>query len=195
MSDIRQTMESSVAALLQDGQAAARAGQRTKARRKFRTALTFDPTNVPALLWLAWLSDDPRAGLAYVARALACDPHNPHAHAALRWARRRATSRAPQEPSSTSVSVAQSPRHRWIRSQVFRRKPGFLVASCLLVILISGILTWSMLDDLPVFAALSPTSTPTPTHTPTPTSTSTHTPSPTPTHTPTLTPTSTSIST
>jgi len=49
-------MKDRVADLLRDGQAAARAGQKARARRKFRAALIFDPTNMAALLWMAWLA-------------------------------------------------------------------------------------------------------------------------------------------
>lgn len=193
MSDMRQTVENRVAALLQDGQAAARAGQKPKARREFRTALIFDPANVTALLWMAWLSDDPRASLAYVARALACAPHNPRAHAALRWARRRVISPVPAKPPPRSTPAAPAPRHRWSR-------PVAIVALGLfLVVLISGALAWSLPADLPALAALASTlspaattvASPTPSHIPTSTLTPTHTPTLTPTHAPTLTPTPT----
>jgi lipoprotein-anchoring transpeptidase ErfK/SrfK len=187
-------MDDRVTHLLRDGQGAARAGKKAMARRKFRTVLMFDPGNVSALLWLAWLSDDPRSSLAYVARALACDPHNPRAHAALRWARRRVASPTHQKPPSVAATAAPASRRRWSR-------PATAAALGLLVVLIGIILAWSPLDDLPVFAALaatpSPTVTatasPTSTHIPTPISTSTHTPTPslTPTSTPTVTPTPT----
>jgi len=188
-------MEERVAALLWDGQAAARAGEKAKARRRFRAALALDPANVTALLWLAWLNDDPRAALAYVARALTCDPHNPRARAALCWARRRVTSPSPQEPPPPLV--APEARRWWNR-------PAAAVALGLLVVLTAGAMAWPLLADASVSAALTPTPSPTataspvPSHTPTstfiptPTSFPTLTPSPTetvtPTHTPTATP-------
>jgi len=185
-------MEDHITALLREGQATARAGEKAKARPEFRAALIFDPTNVTALLWMAWLSDDPRASLAYVSRALACDPHNPRAHAALHWARRRAITPASQESPSGAMSVSPASRRQWSR-------PAAAVAIGLLVILIGGILAWRLLDDLPALAALAPTLSPTATATasPTPTYTPTLTPTPTPTHTPTLpsTPTPTSAPT
>ncbi len=173
-------MKAHVAALLQAGQAAARAGESAQARRKFRAVLALDPTNIDALLWLAWLNDDARASLAYVARALDCDPGNPRARAALRWARRRAPSSKPQpRPELT---------RRWWN------QPAAIVLG-LLIVLIAGALAWNLLADAPVLAALSPAPSPTitasstPTHTPTATSTFTATPTPTPT--PTLIPTRT----
>jgi lipoprotein-anchoring transpeptidase ErfK/SrfK len=173
-------MEDGVTALLQNGQAAARAGRRATARRKFRTVLVFDPANVTALLWLAWLSDDPRASLAYVTRALACDPRNPRAHAALRWACQRVTSPAPQRPQS--APAASVSRRRWSR-------PVAAVALGLLVVFVGSALAWFLLDDLPALAALAPTRSPTTTATASPTPTPTY--APTHTHTPTLTPTPT----
>jgi lipoprotein-anchoring transpeptidase ErfK/SrfK len=177
-------MGHSVPDLLRDGQGAARAGKRAIARRKFRAVLVFDPSNVTALLWLAWLSDNPHTSLAYVARALACDPHDPRAHAALRWARRRITSPTFQKPPSVAAPAALVSRRRWSH-------PITAAAFGLLVVLIGVVFAWSPLDDLPVFAALAPTPTPTATATPSPTSTHTPTPSPTPTSTPTFTPTPT----
>ena len=146
----------SIEPLLKAGQIAARAGERARARRKFRTVLILDPVNVTALLWLAWLSDDPRASLAYIARALARDPHNPRAHAALRWARRRATlptspAPPPSPPSALPTLDAQKSTNR-----VFWKKPGLLATLSLLAILIGGALICSMPDSLPASAALAP---------------------------------------
>ena len=181
-----------VAALVREGQAAARAGQKARARHQFRTVLALDPANVPALLWLAWLSDDPRASLAYVARALESDPGNPRARAALQWARRRAPSPPFQERPTLSPSDTPASGRRW-------RHPGTLAALGLLVIIVSSALVWFMPDGLPAWAALAPTpsSTPTatanpaPTQVATPTSTLTPTPSPTSSPTPTPSPTGT----
>ncbi len=190
----------SIAALLRNGQTAAQAGQRAKARRKFRAALVFDPVNVTALLWLAWLSDDPRASLAYIARALTSDPKNLRAHAALRWARRRMNSHVLEESPHQPTSATPT-SHTWkIRSQVWERpfvKSGFLVILALLIILVGVALARPLPNDLPVLAALALTPSPTamatasPTLTPTQTPTPTSTPTPTPTLTPTQFPTAT----
>jgi lipoprotein-anchoring transpeptidase ErfK/SrfK len=177
-------MADRVTDLLREGQGAARAGKKATARHRFRAVLTFDPANVTALLWLAWLSDNPHTSLAYVARALACDPHDPRAHAALRWARRRITSPMLRKPPSVAAPAASVSRRRWSR-------PATAAAFGLLVVLIGVIFAWSPLDDLLVFAALAPTPTPAATATPSPTSTHTPTPSLTPTSTPTFTPTPT----
>ncbi|MGB9890111.1 MAG: hypothetical protein ACPLTQ_10630, partial [Anaerolineae bacterium] len=71
------------------GITAAQRGRKGEARAAFRAVLAEDPTNETALLWLAYLTDDPRASLAYIARALETSPDSQRAHAALRWARRR----------------------------------------------------------------------------------------------------------
>ena len=49
-------MKDRIADLLQDDQTATRAGQKARARRKFRAVLILDPTNVVALLWMARLA-------------------------------------------------------------------------------------------------------------------------------------------
>jgi lipoprotein-anchoring transpeptidase ErfK/SrfK len=188
-------MEERVATLLRDGETAARAGQKAEARRKFRAVLARDPANVTALLWMAWLNDDPRASLVYVDRALTFEPHNPQAHAALRWARRRVAS---------PVLFELTSHHSWFRNRVFvasgeaeapslTQKPGFLAIVSLLVILVGITLALSRSTNMPVLAALAPTFSPTPTATATATATSTATATQTPTsHSPTPTATATS---
>ena len=174
--------------LLRDGQGAARTGKKVQARQKFRAVLMLDPTNVSALLWLAWLSDAPRASLAYVARALACDPDNPRAHAALRWARRRASAPVPQTSLPIALSTT-SASHR-------RSQRTIAVAIGMLIVLIGVTFAWILPDHLAALAAMAPTpsqtaaaiTTPTPTspptHTPSPTPSPTSSPTPAPTHTP-----------
>ena len=180
-------MENRTITLVRDGQAAAQAGQKARTRRRFRAALVFDPSNVTALLWLAWLSDNPRASLAYIARALACAPHDSRAHAALRWARRRVASPVPQEPPSTSAAPASRPR--WNR-------PVAAVVLGLLAVIIGGGLAWFLRDGADrggraVLAALAST----PSSTAAAIASHTSTPTPTLTHIPTLPSTSTPIST
>ncbi len=185
MASRRLTTEDRVAALLRDGQAAARAGQQATARRIFRTALALDRANVTALLWLAWLSADPRASLAYVARALACEPDNARAHAALRWARRRAVSSpARQEPPSQSPPTPSVSRRPWVR-------PLFAIALGLLIVTLGGVLAWFLPRDPPVLAARAATPSPTPTVTASPSPTRTPTPIQPPTRAATPSPTAT----
>ncbi len=138
-------MQERIAALLRNGQAVARTGERAAARRNFRAVLALDPGNTTALLWMAWLSDDPRASLAYITRVLARDPENPQAHAALRWARRRASSTPPRE----SHHPAPGLRLRW----------GHVAAGAALVILVAIVasaLLWLPTSQPPVSAAFAP---------------------------------------
>jgi lipoprotein-anchoring transpeptidase ErfK/SrfK len=160
-----------ITALLQDGQVAARAGQKAKARAKFRAVLLRDPENVTALLWLAWLDDDPNSSLAHVYRALAHDPENADAYAALRWARRCADASSPQEPPSLPESVLQAPRRRW-------RRVAAVGAACLLAVLVGGAPNWTRPEATPATVALAPTAAPTAT------ATATSSPTPIPTWTP-----------
>jgi lipoprotein-anchoring transpeptidase ErfK/SrfK len=169
-----------IAALVEEGEAAARMGKKAKARRKFRAVLMLDFANLPALLWLAWLSEDPRASLAYVARALTHTPDNPRAHAALRWARRRASACTVRGPLTASTPPSPASRPWWRR--------GIVAAALgLLVILIGAGLTWSLPHKLLVLTALNPVASPvpaviaSPTPIPSPTPTPTRTLSPTPT--------------
>jgi lipoprotein-anchoring transpeptidase ErfK/SrfK len=178
-------MSSRIADLLRRGEVAAHAGRRGEARHNFRAALTLDPTNVPALLWSAWLSDDPRASLVYIARALERDPENPRAHAALQWARRRMSVLAPEN--------APVPHHLESKTQVFWKQPGLLAFLGLLIVLAGVALAHLLPGNLLVSVALAPTSTPSATPTPLHSLTPTLSPTPTPPHspTPTLSPTRT----
>ncbi len=180
-------MKDRIANLLRDGESAARVGKKAEARRSFRTALTLDPSNVPVLLWLAWLDADPRASLAYIARVLEYDPDNPCAHAALRWARRRATTFESQTPPASAIPAPHLKER--IRNRLFSTsgatKPGFWAILGLLIILVGVTLIWSRPKDTPVSAALapSPTATAMVSATPISTPTATLTQAPKPTHT------------
>jgi lipoprotein-anchoring transpeptidase ErfK/SrfK len=55
------------------------------ARSFFEKVLERDPGNVPALMWLAGLSETPANSYAYIIRALEIDPQNERARAAIRW--------------------------------------------------------------------------------------------------------------
>ncbi|MBC7225930.1 MAG: L,D-transpeptidase family protein [Thermoflexales bacterium] len=196
---------------LRKGIAAAKGGRKGEARAAFRAVLAEDPTHETALLWLAYLADDPRASLAYIARALEAHPDSRRAHAALRWARRRLaeqTGPSPAVPSQATrpTEVPQATRPAGSRpptsSARARRRTVrwwlpilwiFLSLLCISMLWRDG---WTPYALIAMFAP-SPTytSTPTATPTPTPTSTPTFTPTPTPTATPTPTPTPTSTPT
>jgi len=191
----RATHDEQIAALIQRGRNAARAGQNSRARRYFAAVLESDPAHVDALLARAAVLDDPREALAHLTQVLELDPGNERARQALRAVRREAGNLPPyrakkQPPRSASRApvpgplvpvAAPNPVRSWSR--------GWLVLGGLLVVLLlAALVIWT---DAPrvVVAALLPTDTPTPTPTftptPTPTATLTPTPTPTPTYTPT----------
>lgn len=194
-----------VIALTRAGVTAARSGDRVTARRCFRQIVSLEPDNEAAWLWLAGLSDDPRASLAYLSRALEINPASERAKAGLRWARRRLTKRA-SVPPSPATPAPPLPLRAVDRGELSidkkRAAPrrGLVWAAIALLIVTSlGLGLTLVAPDAPraVMAALLPTATPTATatFTPTATPTSTSTPTPTPTSTPTFTPTSTPTST
>jgi lipoprotein-anchoring transpeptidase ErfK/SrfK len=171
-----------IADLLQSGKVAAHSGRRAHAQQKFRAVLALDPANVPANLWLAWLSEDPSASLDYIAQALVCDPDNADAHAALRWAQGRAALPGPQGSRSASIQAAFSSSETEDPTLAAGRetRTGLWVVLSVLTILIGIALTGSLPKNTPALADLAPTlkSTSTPvsvsgpvsTHTPAPTS-------------------------
>ncbi|MBC7250284.1 MAG: M28 family peptidase [Anaerolineae bacterium] len=81
--------EQQIATALRLGIAAAKAGRRAAAQRHLQQVLQLDPNNVSALLWLAGLLTDPWESLEYVQRALAVEPGNERALAALKWVQQR----------------------------------------------------------------------------------------------------------
>jgi len=178
-------------ALLEMGETAAQAGQKARARRVFRELLHQDSTNLAALLWMAWLSDDPQASRAYAERALALDPDNDRAQAAVQWAESRLNSAASNAPAS------DEPQRLKISERWRRLLP--LTALGALIAFIAGmalVILWYLPHELPVGLALMATPCPTPTATllptlPSATATATATPTGTATRTATQTPTST----
>ena len=144
--------------LLAQGEGAARAGHRGEARHNFRAVLMLDPSNASALLWLAWLSDDPRASLAYIARVLDHEPDNPRAHTALQWARRQATVSLAEEaltPEPGPETAGLTLLHR----------PGLLAVLGLLVVVVAVFLVRLLPGNLPTSVALAPSPSPLPTRT------------------------------
>ena len=194
------TSNEQIAALMQRGLEAARAGQRARARRYFAAVLEINPTHQQAWLERAGVVDDPREVMAHLARVLALDPDNQQARQTLRVVRRSAGNLPPYHapllpPFTRSRAPIPHPLVAVAKPQSqYPLSRGWTVLGVLSLILILALALWS---DTPrtVMAALLPTATPTPTptFTPTPTLTPTPTPTytPTPTNTPTLTPTNT----
>lgn len=182
----------SVENFLRSGEAAARAGARAQARSHFRAALALAPGNAPAMLWLAWLDDDPRASLAYVTRAQELAPGDPRVQAARRWVERRQNAVSDDGPDPEQAPVGR---------RLALKRIGVFSILGLLILLLTLSLTVSWPRDPAVSIAMALTDTPSATatsspvsvvstETPTliPTVTRTSTPSPLPTYTPSPTP-------
>jgi lipoprotein-anchoring transpeptidase ErfK/SrfK len=185
---------------LRAARAALTQGNRVEARRLARRAARIAPSKEEPWLFLAAVSE-PRAGLAYVARALEINPQNRTARKALRWIMQQLS---PQERKEAvhqdhllDELVYQLAPWESLTSRRLISARVFLSA----VILAVGVGIW--LGNQPAdaqqpqvasvpFAKASftptPTKTPTSTVTPTPTTTPTMTPTSTPTTTPTVRP-------
>lgn len=186
-----------LADLLRRAQAALGRHEVGEARRLARLAVRLDPSSEAAWLTLAAVSE-PRAGLAYAARALAVNPRSQPARRAIHWLVRRLPPRDRPEavrrlrlPDDLVVQLAPA------ESLSFRRFVSPRVAIPALG-LAFGIGLWvgsqpadarqPQQDSSPAPKASftpTPTDTPTPTPTPTATLTPTATSTPTPTYTPT----------
>jgi lipoprotein-anchoring transpeptidase ErfK/SrfK len=190
--------------LLALGIRAARAGRRKEARDYLAAVLDLEPTNIPALLWQAWLARNPTDSLSYLARVMELDPRNRQARAGIRWARKRLAeyetagkrvSRAAKVGSRLDTITSESVQDRGrkaIRAQRARRLLGpFLVLVLALLIATFGLgnafFRPVSAARLPTLAPQTTTSTPIPTPTTPPPPTATPSPAPTPTTTGTLT--------
>lgn len=69
---------------LEQGQSAARAGQRELARRYLQASVDIDPDNVDAWLWLAGVQEDPRNVKRSLEKVLELDPSNKRAKQGLK---------------------------------------------------------------------------------------------------------------
>jgi lipoprotein-anchoring transpeptidase ErfK/SrfK len=182
---------------LQQAHAALERGDRGEARRHARLAAKLAPEHEAPWLYLA-ATAEPRAGLAYLAKALEVNPKSKAARKAIRWMVRRLP------PAERRVAVARAglPENMAVRlvpleALMPRRLISHRVA-LLAALLVVGFGFWlgrepaeaqqpQFASDPIAKASLTPTPTNTPTSTPTPTltPTPTFTPTPTPTDTPT----------
>jgi lipoprotein-anchoring transpeptidase ErfK/SrfK len=190
---------SGVQAALQRAKAALRAGDRVEARRAARTATSLDPHSEEAWLLLAAVSE-PRAGLAYVARALDINPASKPARKAIRWLIRRLPAADRKEALAEAripdnLVPELTPLEALTRRKLFSMQ-GMLSSAALALAVgfwVGGIPASALqpqraqdpLEKATYTPTATPTSTPTPTATPTATATPTSTPTPTPTATPT----------
>jgi lipoprotein-anchoring transpeptidase ErfK/SrfK len=196
------TPNEQITVLMERGMAAARAGQRARARRYFAAVLEIDPSNEGAWFERAAVVDDPQERMAHLARVLALDPNHQRARDALQAVRQVAGDLAVDSPARlppVATFSAPIPRPLLPMADVPRRRRGaraWVLLALLPIVLILALALWSDAPGTVVAALLPPpTYTPTPTFTPTPTATPTFTPTSTPTRTPTFTPSPTPTST
>ncbi len=86
---------------------AARSGQHDLAWQHLSAVLLQDEDNVPALLWLAYISPDPEESLRFLQQVLQVDPDNERALAGVRWARARLVAAGGDPDSLATVSLRQ----------------------------------------------------------------------------------------
>ena len=171
------------------------------ARPFFEKVLERDPGNIPALMWLAGLGETTSASFAYIARALAIDPKNERAHAAIRWNHWREQNdklrAAGFEPSGLAAANRAAKN-----SAQSRTAPAWLGAIAALIVFLSAFASVYLGQPQPVSATASqpatsliqvaqalPNTTPPPLATRTPPPTATPAPTNTPAATATLPPT------
>jgi hypothetical protein len=194
---------------LENARVSYRQGNHSKTRYWARLAAKIDPGIEEPWLWLAAVSS-PRAGIAYLEKALSINPQSPRAKEGMHWAVKRLRAQpiprvsqiVPAKPSKLTPQ-AQSPARPLARKRISVRwwilTLGLLVViTCALVSPAMGFYFGTLFSGPEVLMAaqnglVKASNTPTPTNTPTitPTPTPTDTPTPTPTNTPTETPTET----
>ncbi|MEI6046002.1 MAG: hypothetical protein WCS37_16755 [Chloroflexota bacterium] len=98
-------MNNDLVVLLSKGVEEATNGSKSRARTYFRQALTIDRTNETALLWLAWLTDDPYEAAEILEQVVKRNPHNEVARAYLEQALARRNELDQLISNSTSFGV------------------------------------------------------------------------------------------
>ena len=174
---------------------ALRSGDLWTARKHAREAVRFNPHSEKAWLILAGVSD-PRAGLAYAARALEINPRSQSARQAIRYLARSLPARD-RSAALREASIPEGLMPDMLPADKIARRQVFPVRVLLAALILAGAV--GLYFGRKPAAALQPQTVNNPvekaTMTSTPTSTSTPTPTPTSTPTITLTPTSTSTPT
>ncbi len=116
--------------LLQQAQAAIKAGNAAEARRLLEQAIRLSPNDYRPWLWLAGVTPSAQASLAYLERAAALNPQNATIKQARQWAERRLAQEQQNKPAAASVVAAAlapavapapniatrsaAPRRRWL---------------------------------------------------------------------------------
>lgn len=174
--------------LLQQARAAIQAGDKQTARHFLQQAVTQQPDDFAAWLWLASVAASPTASMEYVQRAERLNPTHPTVLKAKAWAQRR----LPTEPAA--APVATKPASRW--------QNWAMISSLVLLVLLllgSAAFYFGFVDSqsqVTTTAVLAPTQPPTqattepkvvaavPTNDPTATAVPTNSPTPAPTERP-----------
>lgn len=113
--------------LVQQGQAAARAGETKKARELLRRAVQLDPSDIGAWLILAGVERDPEAKMACYERVLALDPGHVEATVARDMLQQKAKApkpapqRLPSEPVATEDDPEEDLRLEAVIAEASRR--------------------------------------------------------------------------
>ncbi len=97
--------------LLQQGIAAARAGQRAQARQLLVHAIQADRYNEDAWVWLAGVVDDPADMRRCLQQALRINPLNPQARQGIAWLDQRAKQAAQAQSAAGVQSPSAQPVH------------------------------------------------------------------------------------
>lgn len=84
---------------------AARAGQKHVAQVHLNAVLKMEPDNIPAMLWLAFVSPSPQESLELLERVLELDPQNERAKSGVRWAKERLAA-GPVSPETVASQPA-----------------------------------------------------------------------------------------
>jgi hypothetical protein len=112
LEDKNETMSNQQPAAINDrlrlGIEAARTGREDEARSHLVAVLRQDSTNIPAMLWLAFVLPSPQDTIRLLNRVLVLDPSNERARAGIRWARVRLGLPPEQSDSSTDHSTPNS---------------------------------------------------------------------------------------
>ena len=110
-----QSQRTVIAQLLEQGIAAAEAGDKGWARRCFHRVLTLDGTNEDAWLWLGVLAPTPKSSKAYFEQALLLHPDSTDARQGIEWAEKRMREQGAEVATGDSSDDQAAPQVRMAR--------------------------------------------------------------------------------
>jgi hypothetical protein len=140
-------------ALVRDGIEAARSGDKLTARRLFQQAISYEPDNEVAWMWMASVVDTVEERRRCLERVLRINPNNARAREALTRlggtvpARRAPTADTPRAASGGAVTPNPRVARPVDRTQTRRAPNAYLIAARIVAVVVIGVVALALLSS------------------------------------------------